>query len=503
MRDFGQLLDRKILFFGGKGGVGKTTSASATALAASQTGRRVLLVSTDPAHNTSDILGRPIGPDIVEVRDNLHALEIDAAQESARYVEEVKGRIKDLFGHGILKEANRQIDLAASMPAAEEVALFDRIGSLIRGEDDRFDLLVFDTAPDRAHAAADSDAGADGGVDSRAVAIAAGDARRRRRTTATIRSCARWPSGSSGCGSFAPAWSARASPRSSWCSSPNGCRSRKRRGRWRSSKRRASASVRSSSTACCRRAAPIRSWWRGRRRNVYISTRSTADSRPCRGCGCRSSHGTCTASTPCRPSPGRCFPRNGRARERTIMIARPTADEFASFYAGYIGKVPACRGPSPRSRRSAHAIEALASLPDEKATYRYADGKWSVKEVLGHLADAERVFWLSPPAHRPCRHHAAGRLRRERSGPPSRPTTRRPIGRGGAGAARGSRSDPGAGRSLDEAALDRQTVANGKPVSGRALCWILAGHTQHHLQVLYERYGVRGESGDFTDLVMS
>ena len=147
MRDFGELLDRKILFFGGKGGVGKTTSASATALAASQSGRRVLLVSTDPAHNTSDILGRPIGPEIVEVRDNLYALEIDAAQESARYVNDVKDRIKGLFGHGILKEANRQIDLAASMPAAEEVALFDRIGSLIRGEDERFDLLVFDTAP--------------------------------------------------------------------------------------------------------------------------------------------------------------------------------------------------------------------------------------------------------------------------------------------------------------------------------------------------------------------
>jgi arsenite-transporting ATPase len=147
MREITQLLDRQILFFGGKGGVGKTTTASATAIAASQAGKRVLLVSTDPAHNTSDILGQPIGPDIVEVRSNLHALEIDAAQESARYVDEVKARIKDLFGHSILKEANRQIDLAASMPAAEEVALFDRIGALIRGEDARFDLLVFDTAP--------------------------------------------------------------------------------------------------------------------------------------------------------------------------------------------------------------------------------------------------------------------------------------------------------------------------------------------------------------------
>ena len=147
MTDAARLLDRKVLFFGGKGGVGKTTSAAATALHASRAGKRVLLVSTDPAHNTSDILGRPIGPEIVEVLPNLSALEVDAAQESARYVEEVKVRIKALFGHAILKEANRQIDLAASMPAAEEVALFDRIGSLIRGEDHRFDLLVFDTAP--------------------------------------------------------------------------------------------------------------------------------------------------------------------------------------------------------------------------------------------------------------------------------------------------------------------------------------------------------------------
>jgi arsenite-transporting ATPase len=147
LNDARRLLARRVLFFGGKGGVGKTTSASAAALVASRAGRRVLLVSTDPAHNTADIFARPIGPDIVEILPNLHALEIDAAHESARYVGEVKARIDTLFGHQILKEAHRQIDLAASMPAAEEVALFDRIGSLMRGEDDRYDLIVFDTAP--------------------------------------------------------------------------------------------------------------------------------------------------------------------------------------------------------------------------------------------------------------------------------------------------------------------------------------------------------------------
>src|SRR5687768_998698 len=146
------VFDREVLFFGGKGGVGKTTCASAAALAASRGGKRVLLVSTDPAHSTSDIFERPIGPDPVELQrssgaGSLHAMEIDAATESNKYVAEVKSNIATLFGHAILREANRQIDLAATMPGAEEVALFDRMGALIRGDDERFDLIVFDTAP--------------------------------------------------------------------------------------------------------------------------------------------------------------------------------------------------------------------------------------------------------------------------------------------------------------------------------------------------------------------
>jgi arsenite-transporting ATPase len=147
MSSLQRLLEKRVLFFGGKGGVGKTTCASAMALAASQAGKRVLLVSTDPAHSTSDMFERHIGPEPVELLPNLFGLEIDGAFESERYVTNVKEQIRGLFGHHILKEANRQIDLAASMPGAEEMALFDRIGALIRGEDDRFDLLVFDTAP--------------------------------------------------------------------------------------------------------------------------------------------------------------------------------------------------------------------------------------------------------------------------------------------------------------------------------------------------------------------
>ena len=81
------LLDRQVLFFGGKGGVGKTTCSSAFALAASRRARRVLLVSTDPAHSTSDIFERRIGPDESEIGPQLWAMEIERQRVAQGHVE--------------------------------------------------------------------------------------------------------------------------------------------------------------------------------------------------------------------------------------------------------------------------------------------------------------------------------------------------------------------------------------------------------------------------------
>lgn len=144
------LLDRRVVFFGGKGGVGKTTCSSAFALGASRRGREVLLVSTDPAHSTADIFQREIGSEARSLAPKLSAIEIDAQKETLRYVARVKQDIERMFSPTVVRQARRQIDLAAGSPGLAEVALLDRmIDLIVANESPRapYDLIVFDTAP--------------------------------------------------------------------------------------------------------------------------------------------------------------------------------------------------------------------------------------------------------------------------------------------------------------------------------------------------------------------
>jgi arsenite/tail-anchored protein-transporting ATPase len=142
------MLDKKIYFIGGKGGVGKSTTSAAMALLLAQKGKRILLVSTDPAHNTGDLFHRNFrGGKIENATRNLDVLEIDSEQESRNYINGVKGNLKGLVKATMLEEVNRQIDMAASSPGAEEAALFDKITSLVLEEIRNYDAIVFDTAP--------------------------------------------------------------------------------------------------------------------------------------------------------------------------------------------------------------------------------------------------------------------------------------------------------------------------------------------------------------------
>lgn len=143
----GVITDKKVVFFGGKGGVGKSTSSVAFALACAKDGKETLLVSTDPAHNTGDLFGQKIGGKIKKVGDHLSAFEIDSDKESKNYINSVKDNLKDLVKPKMKEEVYRQIDMASSAPGADEAALFDRMVSLILDEGNQYDTLVFDTAP--------------------------------------------------------------------------------------------------------------------------------------------------------------------------------------------------------------------------------------------------------------------------------------------------------------------------------------------------------------------
>lgn len=145
-----RLLDRSILFFGGKGGVGKTTLAAAYSLLSAENGAHTLLVSTDPAHSVGDVLDRELGPEPREVVPRLWAMEIDPEAETDRYIQDVKTRVRDVTSPRLLREVEREIDVARVSPGAEEAALFDRFAELMQraaGPAPEYDRVIFDTAP--------------------------------------------------------------------------------------------------------------------------------------------------------------------------------------------------------------------------------------------------------------------------------------------------------------------------------------------------------------------
>ncbi|ANU26567.1 ArsA family ATPase [Planococcus versutus] len=141
------VLSKKIIFVGGKGGVGKSTSAAAIAWKSAEAGNKTLLISTDPAHNVGDIFNQEIGGKIKAIADNLYALEIDPEIETDAYIKTVKANIKGTVHSSMMEEVNRQLDTAKASPGADEAALFDKLIHIILEERKNFDKLIFDTAP--------------------------------------------------------------------------------------------------------------------------------------------------------------------------------------------------------------------------------------------------------------------------------------------------------------------------------------------------------------------
>ncbi|APX96916.1 ArsA family ATPase [Natronorubrum daqingense] len=140
-------MDRHV-FFGGKGGVGKTTVSASYAHKCADAGLETLVVSTDPAHSMGDLFEQSFAdePRAVDGVENLHVMEIDPEEEVSNHLQSVKRQLSEQVSAAMVNEVDRQIEMAHGTPGAYEAALFDRFVDVMR-EADAFDRIVFDTSP--------------------------------------------------------------------------------------------------------------------------------------------------------------------------------------------------------------------------------------------------------------------------------------------------------------------------------------------------------------------
>ncbi len=138
----------KLILFGGKGGVGKTTCASSAGLYLAKEGFKTLVISTDPAHSLSDSLGQEIGSELKEVKGvkNLSVLEISAEKALSKFKVKYEAQIKKIFDTSTyLDQEDIDSIFALPIPGIDEVMGFKTIVDLI--EEAKFDKYIVDTAP--------------------------------------------------------------------------------------------------------------------------------------------------------------------------------------------------------------------------------------------------------------------------------------------------------------------------------------------------------------------
>lgn len=169
------------------------------------------------------------------------------------------------------------------------------------------------------------------------------------------------------------------------------------------------------------------------------------------------------------------------------IIGRPTADEHSPYFGTYISQAPGDDALPLLTRQIDETVALLNGVPEDRWTYRYAPGKWSLAEVVGHLSDTERIFayralcfarkdptplpGFQENDYAPASGHHARSL-------PDLTAELQAVRQASLALFRG----------LTDEAVGRRGVANGVEISVRAIAWILAGHERHHLGVVRERY---------------
>ena len=164
--------------------------------------------------------------------------------------------------------------------------------------------------------------------------------------------------------------------------------------------------------------------------------------------------------------------------------------DYAPAFAGYVKLVPEDDDIlSVIEQQSSETQKLIGSLDDQRAAYRYAEGKWSVKQVIGHVTDSERIFayrllciargeTTSLPGFDENAYMQASNFDDWK------------LGDLAESYALVRRSNIVLFRNLPEEVWDRRGVANNNPITVRALAYVLAGHERHHLKVLHERYRI-------------
>ncbi|MDX2286588.1 MAG: ArsA family ATPase [Bacteroidia bacterium] len=133
----------RIILFTGKGGVGKTTMAAATALAAARKGLKTLVMSTDPAHSLADALNVPLGPEPVRVAPNLYGQEFDVYYSMKKYWGNMRELMRTIFRwQGVGNVVAEELSV---LPGMEEASAFLWIEKFY--SEGQYDLLVIDSAP--------------------------------------------------------------------------------------------------------------------------------------------------------------------------------------------------------------------------------------------------------------------------------------------------------------------------------------------------------------------
>jgi uncharacterized damage-inducible protein DinB len=171
----------------------------------------------------------------------------------------------------------------------------------------------------------------------------------------------------------------------------------------------------------------------------------------------------------------------------SFRSTRPATGEFLPYYGTYIDKVPQGDIVETLTKQLPETLALIRSIPEETGDKRYAPGKWSIREVIGHLIDAERIFVYRA-------------LRFSRSDLTPVPGFDENSYAANAPYSKVSLADLADEfdhvrratiyflANLDDEALSRRGTANGAEISVRALAFIIAGHETHHMAVLRDRY---------------